>query len=92
MIERKHTVQILRDVKNVLVRHCVRLNSVRYSCPTDVVSIFGVLEKDPHGEFTVGGVTALVGDLKRINNLRDIVFRLENWSVHASLRYVLKIE
>lgn len=84
--------EILLNVRCILVRHEVSLRTCNFSCPKDIVTIYGHLEKDTEEEFVDSGVVALYLELKAAPHVKDVLFQLDNWSVDAGLNSAVKIK
>ncbi|MBI9073934.1 MAG: hypothetical protein JEZ02_00890 [Desulfatibacillum sp.] len=73
--------EINQKVKTSLVRNAVDLTQVNYSCTTTTVHIWGLLKKDPEGDFSPAGVELLLKELSRIPEVRRLQVDLDNWDV-----------
>ncbi len=81
--------EILRNVQTILTKHAVDLQLCFFSCSIDLVTLYGVLKKSPKGDFTTPGVMALCRELKTLRDVRDVIYRLDNWSIDSSLTSVI---
>lgn len=83
--------ETLRSVQTILTKHAVDLRQCLFSCSIDLVTIYGVLKKSPKGDFTMPGVMALCRELKALPDIRDVIYRLDNWSIDSSLTSVISM-
>ncbi len=83
---------IIRDIRYILVKHAADMQKCRFSCSTDILTVFGILKKSPKGDFTVHGVIGLCRELKALPYLRDVIFKFDNWQVDSNLTSVLNMD
>ena len=74
-----------QKVKAILVRHAVDLTKSHFSCTQHAVHIYGILSRDPRGEFTVAELEALAKDLERLRFRPRIHFEVENWNISSDM-------
>jgi hypothetical protein len=77
---------IIRDIRYILAKHAADLQKCQFSCSTDILTVFGVLKKAPKGEFAMHGVIGLCRELK------DVMFKFDNWQIDSNLTSVLHTE
>ena len=78
--------QINQKVQQVLVKHAVDLNELQFSCSgktTYTVYLYGMLKKDPKGEFTAAHIDTLAKELMGLPCVSHIQFALDNWNITA---------
>ncbi|NCC24188.1 MAG: hypothetical protein EOM25_03165 [Deltaproteobacteria bacterium] len=68
-------------VKAVLVRHLADLSRLNHSASERSVSLYGILKKDPIGEFRPNEIESMLKDVQRLPGVRSLDIRLENWNV-----------
>jgi len=74
-----------REVRIVLVRHCVNLSEINYSFIGSTVYLYGALHKDLEGEFTPAHIELLLKDLRRLEPVRNLHVDPENWSITSDV-------
>ena len=84
MTDQSFRYQINQKVQQVLVKHAVDLNELQYSCSgktTYTVYLYGMLKKDPEGEFTASHIESLAKELMGLPFVNHIQFALDNWNI-----------
>lgn len=74
-----------QQVRKILIQHGVNLVLIDYSYIGGTVYLYGTLQKDSRDEFTSMGLETLAFDIKKLRNVSDIQFDLENWAVNRNL-------
>jgi hypothetical protein len=70
-------------VRQILVSYNVDMMKINYSCSKKTIYIYGFLNKQPYGEFTVSDIKNMVAELMKLHRVRDVQFDLENWFISA---------
>jgi len=84
MIDHTSRYQINQKVQQVLVKHAADLNELQYSCAgktTFTVYLYGILKKDPSGEFSPSHIESLIQELTNLPYVSHIQFELDNWNI-----------
>jgi hypothetical protein len=76
--------EINQKVKTSLVRNAVDLTQISYSCSGSTVHLWGILKKDPEGDFTPNNVELLFREISRLPQVRRLQVDLENWEIQKS--------
>ena len=76
--------EINQKVKTCLVRNAVDLTQINYSCSTTTVHLWGLLKKDPEGDFSPASVELLLKELSRLPEVRRLEVKLENWDIQRT--------
>lgn len=74
-----------QKVKTILVRHAVDLTKAHFSCTQHAVHIYGILSRDPKGEFTISELEALAQELERLHFRPRVYFEVENWNITSDM-------
>jgi Asp-tRNA(Asn)/Glu-tRNA(Gln) amidotransferase B subunit len=75
--------EVNRMVKQVLTRHAVDLTQLQFSSSGETVYLYGYLLKDSEGKFGPENLEALIKELARLPNVKNIQFDLHNWGVSS---------
>jgi hypothetical protein len=70
-----------RQVQSVLVRHAVDLGRLGFSSTSRSVYLYGLLKRDPHGDFKPAQVKGMIEELQSLPQRPFLQFELENWNI-----------
>jgi len=83
MTSQKNRFETNQKIRSVLVRHAVDLTRLEYSCSSSTVYLYGVLIKEPDGEFSPSNIEGLVNELLHLPYIRHVQFDLDNWNISS---------
>jgi hypothetical protein len=85
--------EINRQVKMVLSRHAVNLETLSISSSNTLVYLYGVLQEESGRDLTVPDIDNIFTEIEHIPNVKGIIPDFDNWSIsnlegswHASSR------
>jgi hypothetical protein len=89
--------EINRQVKMVLTRHAVNLETLSISSSNSLVYLYGVLQEESGRDLTVKDIDNIFKEIDHIPNVKGIIPDFENWTIsnlegswHASSRHKLQ--
>lgn len=89
--------EINRQVKMVLTRHAVNLETLSISSSNSLVYLYGVLQEESGRDFTVQDIDNIFKEIEQIPNVKGIIPDFENWTIsnlegfwHAYSRHKLQ--
>ncbi len=72
-----------RRVKMILVRHGVNLGLLQWSSSRSTAYFYGILKKEPDGDFSLTALDALLKDLAYTSRIPRLSFHLDNWDING---------
>jgi hypothetical protein len=73
--------EINRQVKMVLTRHAVNLETLSVSSSNSLVYLYGVLQEETGRDFTVKDIDNIFTEIEHIPHVKGIIPDFENWTI-----------